>query len=148
MTERRPTATMSEAADVEPPASTQPAASAFVADLRSDRARQPAEAGAKAASLAIAASCGLPTIPGFAITTAVHDVYLAAGRAMVPQLIDELRSAWAELSAGGTHALVVRSSSTVEDTGSSSMAGQVHERARRSRLAGIRGCGEPGAVVG
>ena len=102
----------------------QSAAPGLVVDLASDRARDASEAGAKASSLTIACSRGLPTIPGFAITTAAHDRYLAADRTVTPELADELRSAWADLTADGTNAVVVRSSSTVEDTGSSSMAGQ------------------------
>ncbi|GAA4047004.1 PEP/pyruvate-binding domain-containing protein [Streptomyces shaanxiensis] len=68
--------------------------------------------GSKAANLARAARAGLPVLPGFVIP---H----RAGGDMVA-----LRRAWEELSDGGAHPLVVRSSSPQEDTEESSLAGQ------------------------
>ncbi|MGH9223832.1 MAG: PEP/pyruvate-binding domain-containing protein [Acidimicrobiales bacterium] len=81
--------------------------------LDDPRARSPELAGAKAAALAVAASAGLPTLPGVVATTAFDP----AGD------LTELRTAWASISHGGELPLVVRSSSTIEDTSSSSMAG-------------------------
>jgi rifampicin phosphotransferase len=69
-------------------------------------------AGAKAANLARARAAGLPTLPGFVLTTA----WLPSDRAV-------LRDAWQRLSDGGRLPVVVRSSSTGEDGGASSMAG-------------------------
>jgi pyruvate,water dikinase len=75
--------------------------------------------GAKAANLARAAAQGLPVLPGFVVTTpataggdipdAFHPVLLEA--------VKRLRQEW-------PGPCVVRSSSTVEDTDASSMAGQ------------------------
>jgi phosphohistidine swiveling domain-containing protein len=75
--------------------------------------------GAKASALARASREGLPIVPGFVITTA------AVGR-LAPDtpLPEEVRAAWRELSDEGRRPLVVRSSSTVEDLGDSSMAGR------------------------
>jgi pyruvate,water dikinase len=68
--------------------------------------------GAKAAALARAKAAGFDVLPGFAVTTAFdgHDH-------------DALRDAWQSLSDHGERSLVVRSSATVEDGDSSSMAG-------------------------
>ncbi len=80
----------------------------------------PAIAGAKAANLALAASAGLPVVDGFVITTdgvrcGLTDVGLEA----------EVRAAWEALTgADDTVALAVRSSSTVEDASTSSLAGR------------------------
>lgn len=81
-------------------------------ELTDVRAADAAVAGAKAANLARAASAGLPVLPGIVLTT---------GGAPAPEA---LRAAWDRLSEQGRRALVVRSSSTVEDAGESSMAGQ------------------------
>ena len=69
--------------------------------------------GAKAAALARAAAVGLPVLPGAVLTTGA-DVVGSIGR---------LRSAWERLTDDGRVPLAVRSSSTVEDTATSSMAG-------------------------
>ncbi|HEX6597001.1 MAG TPA: PEP/pyruvate-binding domain-containing protein [Acidimicrobiales bacterium] len=87
-------------------------ADGIVLELTDPLAADPAVAGAKAANLAQAASAGLPVLPGAVLTTAE-----------VPGP-EDLRELWDRLSRGGTRALVVRSSSTVEDAGESSMAGQ------------------------
>ena len=71
--------------------------------------------GAKAAALAVAASADLPVLPGFVLTTAFD----RAG----PAHRDELRQAWRRLSHGGELSVVVRSSSTIEDSDATSMAG-------------------------
>lgn len=82
-------------------------------------ALDPAISGAKAANLARCAAAGLPTLEGVVITTeavrrgfADHHVATA------------LERAWAEMSGDGSRAVVVRSSSTVEDAAVSSMAGR------------------------
>ncbi|MGI9022714.1 MAG: PEP/pyruvate-binding domain-containing protein [Acidimicrobiales bacterium] len=85
---------------------------AMVLDLTDAAATDGRKAGAKAANLALAAGAGLPVLPGFVLST---------GGSVAPP---ELRAAWETLSDGGVRSLVVRSSSTVEDTHSSSMAGQ------------------------
>ena len=81
-------------------------------DLREERARDPAVAGAKAASLARASAAGLPVLPGFVLPT-------GAGSPG-----EDVRAVWDTLSDGGSRPLVVRSSSTVEDVVASSMAGR------------------------
>ena len=93
----------------------------IVVDLDHELARQPAVSGAKAAALARAKAAGLSVLPGFAVTTAgARD--LVAGRAGRRHAA-ELHEAWKALSDTGRRALVVRSSSTIEDGGSQSMAG-------------------------
>ena len=89
------------------PAATRPA----VVRLEDPRARDATLTGAKAAAIAIANANGLPTVPGVVLTTAA-----GVDRA-------ELHDAWRALSDGGRHPLAVRSSSTVEDQASTSMAG-------------------------
>jgi rifampicin phosphotransferase len=74
-------------------------------------ARQSHLTGAKAASLAIAMANGLPVLPGAVLTTSAASP-------------DTLRGAWQLVAEGGRRAVAVRSSSTVEDQASSSMAGQ------------------------
>ncbi|MBY3552520.1 PEP/pyruvate-binding domain-containing protein [Modestobacter lapidis] len=91
----------------------------WVLPLDDDRAAEQAWTGAKAAALATAARHGLPTVPGFVLTTAGVD-RLAAGAALPGAVVD----VWRELSRDGAVPLVVRSSSTVEDLGDSSMAGR------------------------
>ncbi|HUP71126.1 MAG TPA: PEP/pyruvate-binding domain-containing protein [Acidimicrobiales bacterium] len=98
-----------------------------VVSLQDHRALDPALVGAKAASLARAALHGLPVLPGFVITTRATD-FASPGAGDEPQLApavvaQELEVAWRRLSESGRRRLVVRSSSTVEDGHSSSMAG-------------------------
>lgn len=80
----------------------------------------PSIAGAKAANLAVAAAAGLPVVDGFVITTD------AVARGLADSAVEaDVRRAWSALTGGDdTVALVVRSSSTVEDAGTSSMAGR------------------------
>lgn len=87
--------------------------------LDSSSATDPRVTGAKAAALAVAARHGLPVLPGFVVTTTLVED-LAAGEPIPDQVLD----AWRELSRAGSLPLVVRSSSTVEDLGESSMAGR------------------------
>ena len=76
-------------------------------------------AGAKAANLARAARHHLPVLPGFVLTTANTE-----GGVVQPVAEAPLREAWSTLTGSADVALVVRSSSTVEDASTSSMAGQ------------------------
>lgn len=96
----------------------------FVRTLEDTEARDPGVAGSKAAALARTRARGLPVIPGFVVTTSAHADYLAAGRSFTPRLESALERAWADFSDRGATAVVVRSSSTVEDVSSSSMAGR------------------------
>ncbi|HWC10407.1 MAG TPA: PEP/pyruvate-binding domain-containing protein, partial [Acidimicrobiales bacterium] len=86
-----------------------------VVPLDDPRARDPELVGAKAAALATAKRAGLPVLPGIVVTTAFHRT--------TPEHRAELREAWSEISHAGEVSLVVRSSSTIEDTSASSMAG-------------------------
>ncbi len=95
---------------------------AAVLDLGDSRAADPQLVGAKASSLARAMASGLPVLPGFVITTTTTAAIDAGG--WTGDLEAELRAAWNELSEGGRRALVVRSSSTAEDLGETSMAGR------------------------
>jgi phosphohistidine swiveling domain-containing protein len=92
----------------------------FVVDLRDDGAQDAALTGGKAAALAKANSAGLATLPGVVLTTAFSDAIDAgadvAGHAAV-------RDAFAR-AGGEQRSLVARSSSVVEDSATSSMAGQ------------------------
>ena len=81
-------------------------------------ALDPSLVGAKAANLARLAATGLPVLPGFVITTA------ATGRGARVLDADELHRQWADLTDASDRVLVVRSSSTVEDATTSSMAGR------------------------
>jgi phosphohistidine swiveling domain-containing protein len=86
--------------------------------LAAPGALEPDSAGAKAANIARAARAGFPTVPGFVITTA------GAADLGRPEIVDELRDAYDSVMSNGDGRLVVRSSSTIEDIGDSSMAGR------------------------
>jgi phosphohistidine swiveling domain-containing protein len=92
-----------------------------VIDIDDELAREPCVVGAKAAALARARAQGLSVLPGFAVTTAGAEA-LAGGTATRDHAV-ALHAAWQTLSDAGTRPVVVRSSSTVEDGGSQSMAG-------------------------
>jgi pyruvate,water dikinase len=83
-----------------------------VVGLEEAAARRVDLAGAKAAALARAKAAGFDVLAGFAVTTAFDG-----------QSHHALRDAWQVLSHQGEQSLVVRSSATVEDGDSSSMAG-------------------------
>ena len=92
----------------------------FIVELSDEAAIDPALTGGKAAALARAAGARLDTLPGLVLTTAfcdaVDDGAEIARHPAVREAFDR---------AGGDHsALVARSSSVVEDTAASSMAGQ------------------------
>ncbi len=92
----------------------------FIVGLDDEAALDRVVTGGKAAALARAATAGVATLPGVVLTTvfsdAVDDGAETAHHPAVREAFDR---------AGGDHqALVARSSSVVEDTGASSMAGQ------------------------
>ena len=94
------------------------ASEAWVVDLRDAEACDPVHAGAKAANLAIAGSAGFPVLDGIVLT--VEGVQ-GLQRPGCTRVLATLHSAVRRF---GDAALVVRSSSTVEDAGTGSMAGQ------------------------
>lgn len=102
----------------------------LVSGLDDPRAGDPALTGAKAAALATAARAGLLVLPGVVVTTAAVEE-LAAGEPFSQAVLD----AWRAVSEDDALSLVVRSSSTVEDLGESSMAG------RFESVVGVRGLG-------
>jgi len=89
-----------------------PTSSVTTVTLDDPGALDSARVGAKAASLARAAQAGLSVVPGFVITTGTDPKHAR----------DDIEAAWRALG-GETRTLVVRSSSTIEDGGTSSMAG-------------------------
>jgi pyruvate,water dikinase len=90
-------------------------------DLTDDGATDGSLVGAKAANLARAQRAGLPVLPGAVLTTAWdHRGWSHPSRFDRP---GPARAAWRTLGNEGARPLVVRSSSTNEDGGSSSMAG-------------------------
>jgi phosphohistidine swiveling domain-containing protein len=104
----------------------------FVVDLRDELALDPPLVGVKAAVLARAARGGLKTLPGVVLTTAFSDAIDAgADTADHPAVRDAF-----ERAGGRRRDLVARSSSVVEDTSESSMAGQFES------VIGIRGFDE------
>ncbi|WP_338146643.1 PEP/pyruvate-binding domain-containing protein, partial [Streptomyces boncukensis] len=84
-----------------------------VVPLSDRRAQDASLTGAKAAHLARSAAAGLPVLPGFVLVRSEGE----RGERAV-------REAWRVLSRDGRRGLVVRSSSALEDTAESSMAGQ------------------------
>jgi pyruvate,water dikinase len=94
-----------------------------VVDLRDPRATDAALVGAKAANLARGAAAGLPVLPGVVVTTAATDRW-APGEAPPGRVLGLVRAAVDTLTSQRAAALVVRSSSTVEDAEQSSMAGR------------------------
>ena len=97
------------------------AATVHVLELGDRRAAEPTRSGAKAANLATAAGAGLPVLAGFVLTTDGTAAFINGD--VSSELSSALGHAWELLSAHGQHSLVVRSSSTVEDLGTTSMAG-------------------------
>jgi rifampicin phosphotransferase len=92
----------------------------FLVDLSDDAAVNPALVGGKAAALARGAAVGLATLPGVVLTTKFCDA--VDGGAEVAHH-PAVREAF-ERAGGDEEPLVARSSSVVEDTATSSMAGQ------------------------
>ncbi len=92
----------------------------FIVALGDEAATDPALTGGKAAALARAAAAGLDTLPGIVLTTAFCDAVDGGAEIAHHPAVREAFD-----RAGGDHqALVARSSSVVEDTVASSMAGQ------------------------
>ncbi len=118
-----------ERADPEPSPSTGEVPG--VLGLEEAAATEPGLSGGKASALATALAAGLPVLPGFVISTTASASIDRDGWTGVAS--DEVQSAWAALSEAGSRPLVVRSSSTAEDLGDSSMAG------RFASVVGVRG---------
>jgi pyruvate,water dikinase len=109
----------------------------FVVDLREQAAFDPALTGGKAAALARAAHGGIPTLPGVVLTTAFSEAVDSRGRDVEHEAVREAF----DRAGGADTELVARSSSVIEDTAASSMAGQFDS------VIGIRGFDEfTGAV--
>lgn len=102
-----------------PPVGATDAGPPGILPLGAPAARDPSLTGAKAANLARARLAGLPVLPGFVVATTA-----TAGGRLDPVAVPGLHEAWSALHQAWPGALVVRSSSTVEDIGTSSMAGQ------------------------
>src|SRR5918995_730787 len=99
------------------PLETQPP---LIVELGDAAAVEPSLTGGKAAALAQGAAAGLATLPGVVLTTAFSDAVDAGAPVARHPAVRE-----AFERAGGDHqSLVARSSSVVEDTSTSSMAGQ------------------------
>ena len=96
---------------------------ALAVELSDSAALDPTLVGAKAANLAQAARAGLPVLTGFTLTTTATGDPSAPHWPPNATVEPALRQLWQQLH-GDEHGLVVRSSSTVEDIGASSMAGQ------------------------
>lgn len=80
--------------------------------------------GAKAANLAMARRAGLPVYEGFVLTTMGTSGLEDTDTECAAPDAGALRDAWRRLSDDGRRALAVRSSSVVEDSTTSSMAGR------------------------
>jgi pyruvate,water dikinase len=89
-----------------------------VVTLDQRRASRSEVVGSKAAALATARAAGLSVEPGFVLTTTA-----VANWSTDPTVASELEHAWRALSDDGRVPVIVRSSSTIEDTERSSMAG-------------------------
>lgn len=91
----------------------------IVVVLSDPEASSPALTGAKASNIARCAVAGLPTLPGFVITT------IGVIRGLDdPAVVDAAQVEWERLGGTTGTPVVVRSSSTIEDAGESSMAGR------------------------
>lgn len=101
-----------------------PARTSYTRRLRDPAALDADVVGAKAANLARAGREGFPVLPAFVVTTETHRAFLDHDRRLPDEVANGLEEPWRELSADGRDALVVRSSSVVEDASGSSMAGQ------------------------
>jgi phosphohistidine swiveling domain-containing protein len=114
-----------------------------VLDLDDGHAVDPRETGGKGAAIAIARAAGLPALGGFVLTAPA----LSRSDALPPTL----RASWEELSEHGDVPLVVRSSSVIEDSVASSMAGRfttvVGTRSWEEFLAAVDAVRESAAFV-
>ncbi len=109
----------------------------FVVELDLVDALDPALTGGKAAALGRAAAGGLHVLPGVVITTAFSEAVDDGARVRDHPAV---RDAFAR-AGGDRRSLVARSSSVVEDTSESSMAGQFES------VVGIEGAEEFAAAV-
>jgi pyruvate,water dikinase len=92
----------------------------LVVDLQDERALDPLTTGGKAAALARAANSAIATLPGIVLTTAFcNEIDDGAEIDSHPAVLEAF-----ERAGGERRPLVARSSSVVEDTADSSMAGQ------------------------
>jgi pyruvate,water dikinase len=101
---------------VQPAATERP----LVVALDDPAARDAGLTGGKAAALARATSAGLDVLPGVVLTTAFSDAIDAGAEVATHAAVREAF----ERAGGDQRALVARSSSVVEDSATSSMAGQ------------------------
>ncbi|HKH25599.1 MAG TPA: PEP/pyruvate-binding domain-containing protein [Acidimicrobiia bacterium] len=109
----------------------------FIVELGDEAALEVALTGGKAAALARGANAGLAVLPGVVLTTAFCDAVDSGAQVANHPAVRE-----AFERAGGDHkSLVARSSSVVEDTAGSSMAGQFES------IVGINGFDEFVAAV-
>ena len=92
----------------------------FIVELGEEAALDPALTGGKAAALAQGSAASLATLPGVVLTTAFSDA-IDGGEAVASH--PAVREAF-DRAGGDEKSLVARSSSVVEDTATSSMAGQ------------------------
>jgi pyruvate,water dikinase len=109
----------------------------FLVDLADDAAVEPALVGGKAAALARGAGAGLATLPGVVLTTNFCNAVDAGAQVAQHSAVREAY----DRAGGDERALVARSSSVVEDTATSSMAGQFES------IIGITGWDEFAAAV-
>jgi pyruvate,water dikinase len=95
-----------------------------IISLDAPRAARP-DLGAKAANLAVARAAGLPVVDGFVVAAELARHLADAPRPGRDgaERVEAVRRAWAALSRNGSDPVVVRSSSTGEDTATSSQAG-------------------------
>jgi rifampicin phosphotransferase len=82
----------------------------------------PVVAGTKGAALALARRAGIHALDGFVISTEAAAVWRDAGE-LPASLLDDLHQGWVGLTADHP-SVIVRSSSPLEDSSTSSMAGQ------------------------
>jgi len=94
-----------------------------VVDLVHTDAGDASLTGAKAANLAIAQRAGLPVLPGMVLTTAWDHTGWWHPSRLHDGGDSSAWTAWHQMSEDGRRPVVVRSSSTNEDGGTSSMAG-------------------------
>lgn len=92
-------------------------------DLAHSDAGDASLTGAKAANLAIARRAGLPVLPGMVLTTAWDQRGWSHPSRLHDRGDSPAWTAWRRMSDDGRRPVVVRSSSTNEDGGTSSMAG-------------------------
>ncbi|MGH8991423.1 MAG: PEP/pyruvate-binding domain-containing protein, partial [Acidimicrobiia bacterium] len=113
-----------DAAAIRPSGHPDPSAAPAVVPLVRAGQAGVAVVGAKAANLGRALEAALPVLDGFVITTSAVATLAAGPSAASDQVLAEILPAFSDLAGNGGRALVVRSSSPVEDQSASSMAGR------------------------